>query len=621
MIRLFKISFVLLLFNAFLVSTKLPNGLFTAKELGLYFVVSIASLCAAALLFWRKSEPFRLGLLDFLVLAYLLILPVVHLLAFKFISFPAILVQTAYGMAYLTIRTMAAALRPAVLVNAVAECVTLVLCFHLATALAQHIGIMPSYYPMFGATGMFFNPGPFAIFTVALMACVLVACGVNLMDKQYAIALFQLVLFVVGCYFVALSLSRSAWIGLLGGSIVPLTAYLAVRFQCRLYMYRKWLYAGGAIVLLLLIPLGYWLYGLKKGSADGRLLVWRTTGGMVGDYWYSGVGVGNFAPNYIHYQAAYLRSSAPASEEFGRLAGDSRYAFNDLLQTVAETGLVGGILLLSIIGLAMYSAWKVLRKESCRRWVVLGSCGLGGAMITILVAGLTAYPLQMTSIALLFWMLVVLLASLSGRTGNNYSMTMRYALAILLILGAAVYTYYGTKRVGAYLGWLQEKTERSAGITDTLPAARLMLWDDVAYLSHRADLHRKRGDYRKAARLLERVVRLNPAPAFHYVLGSCYEHLADTGKALASYRLVGTAIPNLLGPKYREAMLYHRLGDIETFRIKAQEALIFKPKVMNGEVVEMQSELRGLLRGLDQDFPIVDEAILGEKGKMKNELE
>ncbi|WP_257669243.1 hypothetical protein [Parapedobacter tibetensis] len=74
---LLRVTLICLLSNAFLVSTKLPDGLFTAKELGLYFSVSIASLCAAVSLF----------------------LPGVHLLVFESVSLPAVPVQTAYGMA------------------------------------------------------------------------------------------------------------------------------------------------------------------------------------------------------------------------------------------------------------------------------------------------------------------------------------------------------------------------------------------------------------------------------------------------------------------------------------------------------------------------------------------
>src|SRR5690554_5289293 len=263
----FKVVSLILLFNAFLVSSKLPDGLSNTKELGLYFSVGFCCLLVI-LKYLQKKRKFtlRLNLVDLLVLGYLVLFPFLHLL-FQSVSIGNIAVHVSYGLIYFSLRLLISDLKTVDLVNSLVEILVIVYCFQLLIAIAQHGNLMPSYYPMFGATGMFFNPGPFAIFTSALIAFVYVLWYIKLLQKQYGWMVFYTLIVGIGVYFVALSLSRSAWIGLFVSTSLSSIVILFVHYEAFFRKYKIQIRASALICILVLIPISLFLYEMKEGSA------------------------------------------------------------------------------------------------------------------------------------------------------------------------------------------------------------------------------------------------------------------------------------------------------------------------------------------------------------------
>lgn len=67
---------------------------------------------------------------------------------------------------------------------------------------------------------------------------------------------------------------------------------------------------GRKIILLSLICLVVitGIYYIKKGSADGRLLIWRCAMPMLQQNWLTGYGTGGFEAHYMDYQADYFEN-------------------------------------------------------------------------------------------------------------------------------------------------------------------------------------------------------------------------------------------------------------------------------------------------------------------------
>lgn len=102
-----------------------------------------------------------------------------------------------------------------------------------------------------------------------------------------------------------------------------------------------------AILALLLFAGSLSLYHYKKDSADGRMLIWTVTANIIKDYPLLGVGQDMFKAHYMDYQADYFRNHPNSKYEL--VADDNQYAFNELLNTWAENGLIGFLLLMGIV--------------------------------------------------------------------------------------------------------------------------------------------------------------------------------------------------------------------------------------------------------------------------------
>lgn len=598
---LLKIIPLFFLFNAFLVSSKLPDGLFTTKELGLYFSVTFS--CALIILkYFQKKRKLilKLTLVDLLALAYLLLIPFFHFL-FHSLVVGSIAVHVAYGFIYFSLRLLIRDLKVVELVNSLIEILVIVYCFQLLIAIAQHANLMPSYYPMFGATGMFFNPGPFAIFTSSLIAFVYVLWFNKLVEKQYAWLMFYTLIIGIGVYFVALSLSRSAWIGLFVSTSLSSVVLLFVHYEAFFRKYKIQIRASALICILVLIPISLFLYEMKEDSANGRVLVWKSTGLMINDSWDTGVGIGNFAPKYIHYQAAYLNKSSDNLERYGQLAGDSRYAFNDVLQIFAESGFIGVLLFLSIVVYLFFMSIRFLHLHKENYWAILLICGSTASLTVILVAGLTSYPLQMVPISVLFWLLVAIIVSvqpaMKAYTVKRISVLF---LAIVLTLFSGLYFYYFKVKTQVYLGWMDEEKKEVKDLNRLLSFYPL-LNNSAHYLFSIGNEYMDKEEYGEAIVYLKRAVQYSPAKEFYYALGKCYEKKGDLLEAEKAYTLVQQAIPNLLKPYYLIAMMHHDNGDMLMFKMKAEEAIDFEPKINNIEVIEMKQELRDIMKKLSDE--------------------
>ncbi|TCC96565.1 O-antigen ligase family protein [Pedobacter hiemivivus] len=595
-IWLFRISSVLLLFNAFLVSTKLPNGLFSAKELGLWFASGIICVFAISKILFTKNYKLQIKKLDVIICSYLILLPLLSLCFTKIaINYSAILSQIALGFSYVSIRILCVNIRTVVLVNMLIELIVLLLCFQLVIAVAQHFLLIPSYYPKFGATGMFFNPGPFAIFITALTVFIFPVFLHQVINKKYLNAAFYAILMMISTYFIINSLSRSAWLGGLAGLFIGGIMFLLVKFKWKISKKPIWLIL--IICLLIALPFCFWLYQYKADSATGRILTWKVTALMIKDHWPTGVGIGNFPANYIGYQANFFHKSVKNIQNLGNLAGDNRYPFNDILHIFAESGIIGIVLFIALF----FTCTQIIIKsyQQQKKDIVLLALNTAASLVAIFVAGLTSYPFSMLPIAILFWLLIAILVSATTRKlipKNNGNALQKFVLVSALFIASSIFLYNGFNKLYAYKKWMNiiSTTNKDEKLDDLLLLAK-PLNNNSDYLNDIAQIYKNRKQYNKAIVYLKRANSFSPYKGYYYSLGDCYERIGEYEKAIMQYKKVGGAIPNLIKPKYLLAKLHYNRKDYVTFKKLAIETIQFKPKINSEEVSEMKQNLYDML--------------------------
>ncbi len=152
--------------------------------------------------------------------------------------------------------------------------------------------------------------------------------------KQYGLeicALFGTVLLALTLIAAALVLpptqSRAAWIAGTVGCLFVLTGHPAIKstrnnLKRKLLSFTRPMQALSMLATLLVVLIaGFGLYAMKKGSADGRVLIWQVTSQLIKQKPIAGHGSGAFAALYINEQAKWFEAG---NECMGKRRGSSQ---------------------------------------------------------------------------------------------------------------------------------------------------------------------------------------------------------------------------------------------------------------------------------------------------------
>lgn len=214
--------------------------------------------------------------------------------------------------------------------------------------------------------------------------------------------------------------SRGAWLGIL----IALVLFFLV-YTRRSVAY---LMLGGALLPLasIAIPDSVISRFLSIGSASDssatyRISAWRGVGRMLRENWFGGIGVGEAAFSAVYPAFSYAGIQA------------IRHTHNLYLQILSETGVVGLIVFLLIVILFMQNCFEYMyrmRKGTENGIVVAGLA----SVVAVLIMGLTDYVWYNYRVFLMFW-IVIGIVNAYIRIGNEekhryavYESSSRYAV-------------------------------------------------------------------------------------------------------------------------------------------------------------------------------------------------
>lgn len=385
----------------------------------------------------------------------------------------------------------------------------------------QMCGAMASNHSMFRFTGSFFNPGPLAGF---------LACSLFIyvsLQKRWMWIVAAATLFFVVC-----AESRAAWLAALAGMIVCLWPRL-----------KKWLPVLAVCAVVTCVG----LYLLRPRSADGRLLIWRASMGLVAEAPVAGNGAGSFEREYMYHQADYLSTRLDTEEAV--LADNVVYAFSEPVRILCEYG---------VVGLMICGVFVVLVVVAGR-----GNKPVLAAFVAWLVFGLFSYPSDILVMRVLFAILAATLAR-GSRTAKvlRFNRTAVMAVAIAM-MGMIAFVHRDD--------------------TDELYA-------------HAAELLRG-NRYEEAIPLFERIETVAPSSQLLVDLGKCYDH---AGRSVEAEQALTTAVymtPGYVTPVYELFDFYRRAGRTIEARHWADYILTHKFKAVGSTLLFARKEARrSLLR-------------------------
>lgn len=429
--------------------SRLENGTIITKTLFFSAGIILLSLSGSISLAVKKNLTFNLSAIDIACAAFVL-----HILLRLYPGNESI--SSARAIDLLSLSFFYILLRCSSKITLLALLYTI----PAAGIVQAYYGILQLYdfIPVQGSfklTGSFFNTSAFSSF---LAISAVISLGLLLFSKEFLnelstasnrnlkkifhllkpLPVLNLALSII---LLPVSLNRTAWIAFLLGALL---LYSCKTDIARFSKSKKITIAAIAAVIFFTLFTGAII--LKKESANGRMLIWKVTTTMISDHLITGVGYDRFQAEYMNYQATYLAKYASEREKL--LADNIYYAFNDLLQTTAELGIGGLIIILWLISACCFTQIK----GNCYGYIAKAT------LLAYLATCLFYYPHQVLALKMLLVLSLALLAktpaSLSG-----FSRTIRFnkgilitGVLILFLCGAT--GLFGLKKLEyAYTDW------------------------------------------------------------------------------------------------------------------------------------------------------------------------
>lgn len=339
----------------------------------------------------------------------------------------------------------------------------------------QIYGFAQSNHGLFRITGTLFNPGPYAGFIAPVFVCA-AACVARYRFAERALRTWgSLRRLRAGVLLWGVAPYLLGWVAALMTVVVlpasmSRAALVAAAVGCGALAFRVWNVRGrfryvyrahplrvgvlSGLAVLLLAGIGAGAYHIKRPSAEGRLLMWKIDTRIMLRHPLCGGGIGNFAGAFGEEQARYFASEERPKAET-QVAGCPEAGFNEFLQTGAETGAVGLVLLLLITGSAIVSQ---LRRGA----------PFGYGLLAAAVFACFSYPWGVLPLRLLF---VVLLAGTCSKRvvpipGRGHVVVL-LALAGCLVCWTGLYSRYA-RRVEARRQWSEIRIWPNSGRYDYL---------------------------------------------------------------------------------------------------------------------------------------------------------
>ena len=435
----------------------------------------------------------------------------------------------------------------------------------------QIVGVARTASPLFGITGSFFNPGPYAGFLAMSVLCVL-SFGVICLRKKikgyraiFAVCVLSAV-FMAAVMIVANS--RTSILALCGGFLWY--------FLCKFKGEVNWKHMLIGIVALSMVIVGLYLY--RKDSANGRLLVWRVSADMVLEAPLFGHGIGSFDKEYMIYQGKYFRESPDSG--YVQVAGYTKFPYNEFIHISTELGAVGLLLLVLMLGTALYN---------CRKFAKYGTC-LGSIIVSWIVFACFSYPAEVFVLKGVFAGVL----GLSGRRCGEKIVGMKYIFlgsisVVVAFLGIEAQKWKKEKReMMKVMAMMDRKVIGKEALTDYIKdnLDKLKL-EQYVYDKCVLGLCALSGDADEDEGYLDYV----SVSCLNYcAIGDLYRRDAQFDVAEDYYLRAHNMIPTMITPVISLFRMYRDKGDSAMATIYAQKVLDLPLKIENTKTIKARME-------------------------------
>lgn len=453
---------------------------------------------------------------------------------------------------------------------------------------------------IFALTGTFQNPGPYSAYLMIAGSIVLCRVPFTIYHLQAHFPhLFS------GIYHLSLAnrWARRFWKNERMKSIVKETVYYSlsvIAFLPLLILPATWsraAFVGMGVCALWIFKKRYWrfrwyvwgalvavaiaFYFIKRGSADGRSLIWMaslTT--WMHDMWL-GVGVGGFR----HACAEGIAEMWNANHDSAKFAsaGVTDYAYNAMVKILVEQGLVGALLWITITLLAMWRLYKL-------------SVSLFMGMLSLLVFSMFSYPFELLPYRIIA---VMVFAWSESRDKSTLCLHLNKIICTFVSIITIAFSWFLKTEITERIEHDKDATlfagmRNSAFLSDyyeLLPYET----DNPQYLFDFAKTLREETRYEDSNAILRMGTQVSADPMFYIIMGNNYrdEQLYDLAKE--TYEKAYSIMPNRLYPMYLLMMMYADKGDEALANDMAKRVRHSYVKIESNATKQMQEKADSIL--------------------------
>lgn|GEM_PF-1135414 len=407
--------------------------------------------------------------------------------------------------------------------------------------LLQFASILTPNNSIFPITGSFTNPGHVGGY-LAVSFSLAVSLLVNNKEHQSKnTRMFLAISAVMILGVILMSKSRAA---LLACAIAAIIIFYQSAYYGKCSSQMRCVFTFVAIVITLSSIVA--LYSIRPKSANSRVLIWRIGIGMIKDKPIFGGGVASFRSSYMYKQAEYFKIHKDS--KFTLIANNNYQSFNEFIHITCEQGIVGLVILLSILFAAFFQQYSSVEKPALAALITV-SCFL--------------YVSDIPPILIMFPVLLAL--PYNAEKHRNIDLKRSKHIPLLLVTVAvslAIVSFYIKEKydivrkdiISSYkLEWpLIKRNDKEYA---------LMLHNKDFALRY-ASVSQEFGDVVYAINTLEDVRRYMPTGEMLSDLGDLYAEKGNERLAISNYWLAHYMIPSRIIPLYKLFLFYKKRGDI-----------------------------------------------------------
>ena len=428
-------------------------------------------------------------------------------------------------------------------------------------ALCQWTGIVfPQGY--YTATAHFDNPA-------GLTACLCAGSPFALSFWCRQRAVNAAVAMCMTLMFLALAVSHSRT-----GVIVM--SILLANFAMKLYgvCARRRFYALASLVVLL-TAVGYLL---KRGSADGRMLICRCSMEMIADSPWIGHGIGAFKRLYMDYQASFLEARPDTA--YALLADNVLSPFNEYIHLCVCFGMAG----LALLAVAVAFLVKSVRKRPSpeKRTALSALYCIGGVS---LFSYPFTYPFIWVVSGFILWILLKDVPIFRHKA-------IRVTLSVGLVAVGIVAVLCLHFRIAAEMRWRQAYLSKDLAEYDRLVPT---MGKTPFFLYNYAVVLDNAGEKERSLAVARRCDGLMANYDLELLLGDLYRDNRNFKKSESHYRKASAMCPCRFVPLNQLYDLYLLEGDTAKAVVLARQVVNKTVKVKSRTVTQIRYKMRQAL--------------------------